>query len=83
LLIIKKPELINQIREVNKVQTNAIYVIITDKPEHEWSNCNGGKGSRMEYDKVNHYQFNKESIKWFKLPIGSENNQLIMEFRLF
>lgn len=76
-----KPELVGQLREVTKVQTNAIYTIIPDNLEHPYSKCNGGKGSRMEYNKVNHYEFG-ETIKWFKLPLGSENNEMIMEFKL-
>lgn len=77
----QKSDLIGQIREVNKVQTNGIFVVIADNPEHQWSKCNGGKGSRVEYNKATHYEFSK-TIKWFKLPIGSNNNQLIMEFKL-
>jgi len=78
----QKPELVDQIREVNKVQTNALYVVVADNPEHEWSTCNGRKGVYMKYNKASHYQFNEESIKWYKLPIGSDNNCLIMEFKL-
>lgn len=77
----RKPELIGQVREVTKVQTNAVYTIIPDNPDHPYSKCNGGKGSRMDFDKVNHYEFG-DTIKWFNLPVGTENNTLIMEFQL-
>ena len=76
-----KPELIGQQREVNVVQTNCVYTVIVDNPNHEGSTCNGGRGSRMEYNKANHYEFS-DTIKWFKLPIGIKDNEMIMEFKL-
>ena len=77
----QKPELIGQIREVNKVQTNGIFTTIADNPDHKWSKCNGGKGSRMDYNQANHYEFG-DTIKWFELPVGSDDNTLIMEFQI-
>jgi len=76
-----RPELIGQIREVTKVQTNGIYTILPDNPEHKYSTCNGGKGSWMEYNKSSYYEFDGR-IRWYAMPVGSENNELIMEIQL-
>ena len=75
----QKPELIGLTRQVTKVQTNAVYTIIPEQPDNKWSKCNGGKGSRMDFAKADHYEFG-DTIKWFNLPIGSEGNHLVMEF---
>lgn len=77
----QKPELIGLTRQVTKVQTNAVYTVIPEQPEHKWSKCNGGKGSRMDFSKANHYEFG-DTVKWFNLPIGSADNRLIMEFQV-
>ncbi len=77
----QKPELIGLERQVTKVQTNAVYTVIPGQPEHVWSKCNGGKGSRMDFDKSDHYEFSN-TIKWFKLPVGTAGNHLIMEFQV-
>ncbi len=77
----QKTELIGLERQVTKVQTNAVYTIIPGQPDHKWSKCNGGKGSRMDFAKANHYEFGN-TIKWFNLPIGTAGNHLIMEFQV-
>jgi len=77
----QKPELVGHIREVNKVQTNVIYTVIPDNPDHEYSKCNGGKGSRMDYNKASHYEFG-DTVKWYNKPVNSQDNTLIMEFKL-
>lgn len=77
----QKPELIGLTRQVTKVQTNAVYTIIPGQPDHKWSKCNGGKGSRMDFDRADHYEFG-DTIKWFYLPAGAAGNHLIMEFQV-
>jgi hypothetical protein len=77
----QKPKLVGQLRKVTKVQTNAVYTIIPNEPEHENSKCNGGKGLRMDFDKANHYEFG-DTIKWFNKPVGTKDNHLIMEFEV-
>lgn len=77
----QKPKLIGLRRQVNKVQTNAVYTVVLGQPEHELSTCNGGKGNWMEFNKASHYEFG-ETIKWFNLPIGSAKNHVVMEFRV-
>lgn len=79
----QKAELIGMTRRVTKVQTNAVYTIIPNQPDHKYSKCNGGRGSRMDLDKATHYEFG-DTVKWFNLPIGTERNRrLIMEFQIF
>jgi hypothetical protein len=77
----QKPELNGLMRQVTKVQTNAVYTVILGQPTHKWSKCNGGKGSRMDFDKADHYEFGK-TIKWYNLPIWAEEKHLIMEFQV-
>ncbi|WP_133051076.1 hypothetical protein [Ruminiclostridium hungatei] len=77
----QKPDLIGTVREVSTVQGNAIYTKIADNPEHKHSICNGGRGLRMDYAKASCYEFG-DSIKWFAAPIGTDDNRLIMEFKL-
>lgn len=76
-----KPDLIGTIREVTRVQSNAIYTKIADNPEHNHSTCNGGRGLRMEYAKSGCYEFG-ESIKWFSSPAGQAERRLMMEFKV-
>lgn len=74
----QKPELVGSLRQVTKVQTNGVYTVILGQPEHKWSKCNGGLGSWMGYSKPKNYVFG-ETIKWFNHPIGTAENNLIME----
>lgn len=76
-----KKELIGQTREVNKVQTNGVYIVMANDPTHKTSVCNGGKGSWMEFHKSSHYEFG-DTIKWFEKPVGSNDNVLISEIKL-
>lgn len=75
------PHLIGQIREVNVVQTNGLYTIVHNNKTGEVSTANGGKGYRMDFSKASHYVFG-DTVKWYKEPVGSKDNKLIMEFKI-
>lgn len=77
----QKSERIGLLCVVNKVQTNAIYSVIKDRPEHPYSTCNGGKGVRLQFDKAAHYEFGT-TINWYAKPVGSPDNELIMKFQI-
>ncbi len=65
-----KPELCDTVREVDTVQTNAVYLKMAGQPEHPISVCNGGKGSFMPFFKAPHYTFG-ETVRVYGIP-GSE-----------
>lgn len=75
----KFKHLVGKIRVVTIVQTNGLYTQIYQNPNDEYSTVNGGKGSRMEFNKASHYSFG-DTVKWFNKPIGSVDIVLIMEF---
>lgn len=76
-----KPHLAGQLREVRSVKTIGIYTFNPEDKNSDLSTCNGGKGTWMDYGPATHYIFG-DTIKWFKKPIGSEDNTLIMEFKI-
>ena len=73
-----KPEMINTLREVNVVHTNALYLHMADQPEHPMSTCNGGRGSFFPHEKSSQYEFG-DTVKLFKSP---EKKELYYEFEV-
>lgn len=74
----KHPEFIGLMREVNIVQQNAVYTTIKDDPDHKFSNYNGGKGIRMDFEKASHYVFG-DTVQVFDSP---KKDRLMYEFEV-
>ena len=74
----KHPEFVGLMREVNIVQQNAVYTTIKDEPDHEFSNYNGGKGIRMDFEKASHYVFG-DTVQVFDSP---QKDRLMFEFEV-
>lgn len=58
----KHPDLIGLRRVVTKVQTNAYYTMVKDRPEHKYSDCNDGRGFRSDIEKASCYRFDGSKI---------------------
>jgi hypothetical protein len=60
-----KPELAGQIRQPNKVQTNAFYSVVYGEPNNPVSLANGGKGYYLNYGKAGDWDFTGDTIKMY------------------
>ena len=69
---------IGQIREVNIVQTNAIYTVLADKPEDPISKANYGKGYYLEYGKAGEWEFADGKCRMY----DKKHEELLLEFRV-
>lgn len=69
-----------QVREPNVIQTNAIYSVIADDPEHKVSKMNGGKGCFMQFGKASDWHIengiceclNKDGARIFSFKFLSD-----------
>lgn len=55
-----REEYIGQIRIPTKTQTNGVYTVVKDNPEHKVSKGNNGKGSWLEFGKATDWKFYKD-----------------------
>ena len=60
-----KPELAGQIRQPNKVQTNAFYSVVYGEPDNPVSLANDGKGYYLNYGKAGDWDFTGDTIKMY------------------
>lgn len=77
----RHPEWKGQMRVVNIVQCNCVYVQLLDQPEHLFSKFNGGRGIRMDFSPASHYAFG-EIITWYGRPASDQQRHLIMTFQI-
>jgi hypothetical protein len=70
-----------QIRIVNIVKSNCVFVQLFNQPDQPFSKVNGGRGSRMDFDPAAHYAFD-DPIAWYDRPESDPEKRLIMTFRI-
>lgn len=65
------PERNGEIRKANVIQTNGMYTVIPDNPDHRISQANHGKGSWIEFGKASDWVFCNGLIhqKFMEQPI--------------
>lgn len=74
-----RPEQIGLVKQVHTVQSNGVYLKVSDNPSHPVSVCNCGKGSWMGLMKASFYIFG-DTVKLVTKP--GDKNALLYEFEV-
>ena len=77
----KHPEIVGLVRIVTEVQTHGFYSKIKDRPDHEYSTCNYGKGFRTDFEKAVNYRFDGSTVKVLDARKG--DGSVLCEFEVY